>query len=51
MGAAGYLIQNLIHHLFAFSSDIDHFVALDIRDISPQPGIPLSFYHLNLFTP
>ena len=47
-GAAGYLSQHLISYLFEFSSDIDHFVGLDIREISPQQGIPLTSYKIDV---
>lgn len=47
-GAAGYLGQHLIPYLFQFSSDIDLFVALDIREISSPSGIPLSYYKIDV---
>lgn len=47
-GAAGYLGQLLIPYLYHFSSDIDHFVALDIREMSHPSGIPLSYYKIDV---
>lgn len=47
-GAAGYLGQHLIQYLSRVSSDIDLFVALDIRDVIHPPEIPLSFYKIDI---
>ncbi len=47
-GAAGYLSRHLISYLLEFSSDIDHFVGLDIREISQQEEIPLTSYKIDV---
>ncbi|MFX1282772.1 MAG: NAD-dependent epimerase/dehydratase family protein [Promethearchaeota archaeon] len=47
-GASGYLGQRLIPYLFQSSSDIDHFVAIDIRETSLLSEIPLSSYKIDV---
>ena len=47
-GAAGYLGQHLIPYLSQFSSDIDLFVGLDIRETTTTSEIPISYYKINI---
>ncbi|MFX0210582.1 MAG: NAD-dependent epimerase/dehydratase family protein [Candidatus Hodarchaeota archaeon] len=48
-GAAGYLGQHLIQYLHQVSSDIDLFVALDIKNWKLSDSeIPLSFYRIDI---
>ncbi|MFX1518188.1 MAG: NAD-dependent epimerase/dehydratase family protein [Promethearchaeota archaeon] len=47
-GAAGYLGQHLIQYLSRVSSDIEHFIGLDIRDMRFPPEIPFSFYKIDV---
>jgi len=47
-GAAGYLGQHLIQYLSQVSSDIERFIALDIRDMIPPLDIPLDFYKIDV---
>ena len=47
-GAAGYLGQHLIQYLNRVSTDIDLFVALDIKEKAFSSEIPLAFYKIDI---
>lgn len=47
-GAAGYLGQHLISHLYDTIADIDHFIALDIRKINLPSQIPCTSYEYDI---
>ncbi len=47
-GAAGFLGQRLISHLYDNLVNIDHFVALDIRKISLPKHIPCTSYEYDI---
>ncbi len=47
-GAAGYLGQRLIQHLYKTMADVDHFIGLDIRKIDFHSQIPATFYEFDI---
>ncbi len=47
-GAAGYLGQRLIPHLYHSMDNIDQFIAFDIRKIGLPSDIPCTFYEFDI---
>jgi UDP-glucose 4-epimerase len=47
-GAAGYLAQHLMRHLYKNLSEIDHFVGLDIRDGNSDGKFPATYHQTDI---
>ena len=47
-GAAGYLAQHLMEHLYQNLTDIDHFLGLDIRGGVTQNKFPVTYHQTDI---